>query len=78
MQDQERIEIILDELVRLRYGFELKDDEYRQARLDIAIESLKECKNLVKWYENNNEWPDEATLNELDWYEDRLDEDNEG
>lgn len=74
MEPKERIEIIIDELYRLRYGFELNEDGYRQAKLDVAIEMIEECESMIEQWDKVDMWPDEEKLSELEWYEDRLEE----
>lgn len=72
MEPEERIEIILDELHRLRYGFELLEDDYREAKIDVAVEMIEECEEMIEEYEEVDAWFGEAVLSDLEWYEDRL------
>jgi hypothetical protein len=72
MEPEERIEIILGELERLRYGFELLEDDYRQAKIDVAVDMVEECEEMIEQWEDVDAWPGEGELSDLEWYEDRL------
>jgi len=44
------IEEIITELSELRAEFGRVDDDYRQARIDVAIAQLEECKEVREDY----------------------------
>jgi hypothetical protein len=63
---QERIEVITDELHKLRFGFGWVDDDYRQAKIDVALEMIDECGEMIDDYQECGMWPEEK-IEELDF-----------
>jgi len=77
MKSEERLDVILDELDRIRYGFERIEDNYRQARTDVAIEELQNIQNIIEQYQEAGLWPSEEELSDLNSYENNLQEGEE-
>jgi hypothetical protein len=77
MKSEERIEIILDELNRIRYGFELIEDDYREARIDVATEEIENIEERISEFRSAGIWPPEEELDDLTSYQNNLIEEEE-
>jgi cell fate (sporulation/competence/biofilm development) regulator YlbF (YheA/YmcA/DUF963 family) len=77
MKSEERLDVILDELHRIRYGFERIEDNYRQARTDVAIEELQEIQERISEFRSAGIWPSEEQLDDLTAYQNNLTEEEE-
>lgn len=54
--DSSELNEIIEELHGLRSQYGMVDDDYRQARVDVAIENLNECKDVIEEYEEAGMW----------------------
>jgi len=50
------VDEILETLYDLRAVFGRLDDEYRQSRVDVAIEQLEECNDMEEQYRTLEVW----------------------
>jgi hypothetical protein len=50
------IDNIVEQMNELRFEFGKAEDDYRQAKIDVAIEMMEECKEMKEDYQEAGAW----------------------